>query len=51
MTNVLTSIIGGVSKLPIAKLIDILGRPEGFAAMVALCTLGKLLDHKKQAAY
>ncbi|PYH40331.1 putative transporter [Aspergillus saccharolyticus JOP 1030-1] len=43
MTNVLTSIIGGVSKLPIAKLIDILGRPEGFAAMVALCTLGLVL--------
>ena len=40
-TNVLTSIIGGVSKLPIAKLIDIWGRPEGFSVMVGLCTLGR----------
>ncbi|PWY89658.1 putative transporter [Aspergillus sclerotioniger CBS 115572] len=42
-TNVLTSIIGGVSKLPIAKLIDIWGRPEGFSVMVGLCTLGLVL--------
>ncbi|KAJ9285628.1 hypothetical protein DTO027B5_6427 [Paecilomyces variotii] len=42
-TSVLTSIIGGVSKLPIAKIIDVWGRPEGFAVMVALCTLGLIM--------
>ncbi|KAE8153007.1 major facilitator superfamily domain-containing protein [Aspergillus avenaceus] len=42
-TNVLTSIIGGVSKLPIAMLIDVWGRPRGFGIMTGLCTLGLLL--------
>lgn len=42
-TNVLTSIIGGVSKLPIAMLIDVWGRPKGFAVTTALCTLGLFL--------
>ncbi|KAL4891838.1 putative transporter [Aspergillus ambiguus] len=41
-TNVLVSIIGGVSKLPTAMLIDFWGRPEGFGVMVGLCTLGLL---------
>lgn len=39
-TSVLTSIIGGVSKLPIARIIDVWGRPEGFVLMTLLCTLG-----------
>jgi MFS family permease len=36
-------ILSGVLKLPIAKLIDTWGRPEGFALMTALATLGLVL--------
>ncbi|KAL1979369.1 hypothetical protein VTN96DRAFT_6097 [Rasamsonia emersonii] len=42
-TSVLTSIIGGVAKLPIARIIDVWGRPEGFVLMTLLCTLGLIL--------
>lgn len=40
-TSILSSIIGGVFKLPTAKFIDIIGRAEGFAIMTLLATLGK----------
>jgi MFS family permease len=36
-------ILSGVLKLPIAKLIDTWGRPQGFAVMTALATLGLVL--------
>ncbi|PLB47369.1 putative transporter [Aspergillus steynii IBT 23096] len=42
-TNVLTSIVGGVARLPIAMMIDIWGRPEGFGITVVLCTIGLML--------
>lgn len=37
----MSSIIGAVAKLPIAKIIDIWGRAEGYILMVLLCTLGE----------
>jgi Na+/melibiose symporter-like transporter len=40
-TSVMASIIGAVAKLPIAKIIDIWGRAEGYVLMVLLCTLGE----------
>lgn len=40
-TTVMSSIIGAVAKLPIAKIIDIWGRAEGYILMVLLCTLGE----------
>lgn len=40
-TTVLSSIIGAVAKLPIAKIIDIWGRAEGYSLMVFLCTIGE----------
>ncbi|KAK3117031.1 MFS siderochrome iron transporter 1 [Teratosphaeriaceae sp. CCFEE 6253] len=32
-TSIMSSIIGGLSKLPLAKILDIWGRPQGFALM------------------
>ncbi|KAB2571280.1 Siderophore iron transporter mirB [Lasiodiplodia theobromae] len=42
-TSVLSSVIGGVSKFPIAKIIDIWGRVEGFILMTFLCTIGLIM--------
>jgi hypothetical protein len=36
----MSSIIGGVSKLTVAKIIDIWGRVEGFALIVLLLVMG-----------
>lgn len=40
-TNVVSSIVGGVCRLPIAKIIDIWGRVEGFMLMVLIMVIGK----------
>ncbi|KAF1999575.1 siderochrome-iron transporter MirB [Amniculicola lignicola CBS 123094] len=42
-TNVMSSIIGGVSKLTIAKLFDIWGRVEGFSLAIGLLVMGMLM--------
>lgn len=42
-TQTLSSIIAGCSRLPIAKILDIWGRVEGFILMTALCTIGLVL--------
>lgn len=42
-TQVVASIIGAVAKLPIAKIINIWGRAEGYALMVTLCTIGLVM--------
>lgn len=42
-TGVMSSIIGGLTKLPLAKLIDIWGRPQGYLVMVASSTIGLVL--------
>jgi hypothetical protein len=39
-TSILSSIIGGVIKLPTAKFVDLIGRAEGFAVMTGFATLG-----------
>ncbi|KAI1465225.1 putative siderophore iron transporter mirB [Daldinia caldariorum] len=41
--GIIASIMSGVLKLPIAKLIDSWGRPQGLACMIALATLGLVL--------
>jgi hypothetical protein len=40
-TSIISSIIGGVVKLPTAKFIDRVGRAEGFAIMTMFATVGK----------
>ncbi|EEU35532.1 uncharacterized protein NECHADRAFT_55481 [Fusarium vanettenii 77-13-4] len=42
-TGVVSSIIGGVCQLTIAKVIDIWGRGEGYAAMLMLCVIGLIM--------
>ncbi|KAI3534785.1 major facilitator superfamily transporter [Colletotrichum abscissum] len=42
-TSIVSTILGGVSKLTIAKIIDIRGRAEGFAGMVFLVTIGMIM--------
>lgn len=39
-TQVLPAIVGGLTRLPLAKLIDVWGRPQGFAIMIGFLTLG-----------
>ncbi|OTA82448.1 hypothetical protein M434DRAFT_400986 [Hypoxylon sp. CO27-5] len=42
-TGVMSGIIGGVSKLTLAKILDIWGRPQGFMVVVLLLTLGLVM--------
>lgn len=42
-TNIISSLIGGLVKLPYAKLMDIWGRPQGFALMVGCFTMGLVM--------
>ncbi|KEF51097.1 uncharacterized protein A1O9_12820 [Exophiala aquamarina CBS 119918] len=39
-TGVLSSVIGGVTNLSIAKILDVFGRPQGFLFCAVLATLG-----------
>ncbi|KAF2498218.1 siderophore iron transporter [Lophium mytilinum] len=42
-TGIMSSLIGGLSKLTLAKILDIFGRPQGFLFMVVLLTLGLIM--------
>ncbi|KAI1471295.1 MFS general substrate transporter [Daldinia caldariorum] len=42
-TGVMSGIIGGVSKLTLAKILDIWGRPQGFLIVVLLMTVGLVM--------
>ncbi|KXT00232.1 hypothetical protein AC579_8537 [Pseudocercospora musae] len=41
--TVVPSLVGGLFRLPLAKIIDIWGRPEGLALMVLFMTLGSIM--------
>ncbi|CAE7193038.1 hypothetical protein P3342_009340 [Pyrenophora teres f. teres] len=43
MTDIVANIVGGVSKLPLAKFIDLVGRPQGFLLCLACIILSLLL--------
>ena len=43
VTGIVSQILGGVLKLPIAQLINIWGRPQGLIIMTSLCTIGLIL--------
>jgi MFS family permease len=43
-TSVLSSVIGGVTNLSIAKTLDIFGRPQGFLLCIVLATLGLIMS-------
>jgi hypothetical protein len=42
-TGVMSGIIGGVLKLPLAKVLDIFGRPQGFAIMTIILVIGLIM--------
>ncbi|KAI1084906.1 MFS general substrate transporter [Whalleya microplaca] len=42
-TGVMSQIIGGISKLPLAKILDVWGRPQGFLVVVLSMTLGLIM--------
>lgn len=42
-TNVLSQLIGGLFKLPLAKILDIWGRPQGVALTVFLMVVGLVM--------
>ncbi|KAL1957863.1 hypothetical protein VTO42DRAFT_5428 [Malbranchea cinnamomea] len=42
-TQIVSSIIGAVAKLPIAKIVNIWGRAEGYISMVAICSIGLIM--------
>ena len=42
-TSIMSSIIGGLSKLVLAKILDIWGRPQGFALMTFSLVIGLIM--------
>ncbi|KAI1503312.1 major facilitator superfamily domain-containing protein [Biscogniauxia marginata] len=47
--GIVASILSGILKLPVAKLIDTWGRPQGLASMIVLATFGLLLMSASQS--
>ncbi|KAJ6436821.1 TPR domain-containingprotein [Purpureocillium lavendulum] len=43
-TSVLSSVIGGVTNLSIAKTLDVFGRPQGFLLCAVLATIGLIMS-------
>ncbi|QDS73933.1 hypothetical protein FKW77_007837 [Venturia effusa] len=43
LTGVVASLVAGLARLPMAKIIDIWGRPEGLAISVLLMTIGSIM--------
>ena len=43
-TGILSQVIGGVTNLGIAKILDIFGRPHGFLLCVCICTVGLIMS-------
>ncbi|KAK8064745.1 siderophore iron transporter [Apiospora phragmitis] len=43
-TSVMSSLIGGLFKLALAKVIDLWGRPQGYALMVLFMTIGLIME-------
>ncbi|TEY48374.1 hypothetical protein BOTCAL_0294g00020 [Botryotinia calthae] len=42
-TSIVSSIVGGVFRLPTAKFVDLIGRAEGFAVMTGFSTIGLIM--------
>lgn len=40
VTGIISSLIGGISKIPLAKIFDLWGRPRGFGLVIAIFVLG-----------
>lgn len=42
-TNIMSSIIGGVAKIPTAKILDTWGRPQGIGLMTFIWVIGYIM--------
>ncbi|KAK2802390.1 MFS siderochrome iron transporter 1 [Emmonsiellopsis sp. PD_5] len=42
-TSIMSNLIGGLFKLPLAKILDIWGRPQGYFLMVVFITIGLIM--------
>lgn len=42
-TGIVSNIVGGLWKLPLAKIIDVFGRPQGYLLMICCLTLGLII--------
>ena len=42
-TSIMSSLIGGLFQLPLAKIVDIWGRPQGFALCMVFLTIGLIM--------
>ncbi|KAJ1677952.1 hypothetical protein EV182_005093, partial [Spiromyces aspiralis] len=42
-TGIMSSLIGGISKLTLAKILDVWGRPQGYALSIVICTIGIIM--------
>ncbi len=42
-TGIMSSLIGGLIKLPLAKVLDIFGRPQGYFVMVWFMVIGLVM--------
>lgn len=42
-TGIMSSLIGGLIKLPLAKVLDIFGRPQGFFLMMCCMIVGLIM--------
>ncbi|KAL2151149.1 hypothetical protein VTH82DRAFT_6247 [Thermothelomyces myriococcoides] len=42
-TSIFSSLIGGLFKLPLAKILDVWGRPQGFVTMMVCLTIGLIM--------
>lgn len=42
-TGVMANLIGGLSKVPLAKILDIWGRPQGFVLMLTFLVVGLIM--------
>ncbi|QIX01998.1 hypothetical protein AMS68_007515 [Peltaster fructicola] len=47
--SILSAIIGGVTNFTIAKMLDVWGRPQGFAVCVIIATIGLVMMAKTQS--
>lgn len=43
-TGILSAVIGGVTNLSIAKVLDIFGRPQGYLLCIMLCVIGLIMS-------
>lgn len=43
-TSILSAVIGGVTNLSIAKVLDVFGRPQGYLLCILLCIIGLIMS-------